>query len=64
MDKLNFKEGGGRLPEENPVCHCDGCGEELYAGDIYYRIGLQKLCPDCLRDCAEEYFSAFREVAE
>ena len=52
------------MPEENPVCHCDGCGEELYAGDIYYRIGLQKLCPDCLRDYAEEYFAAFQEVAE
>ena len=52
------------MPEETVIFWCDSCGEAICAGDIYYTIGLQRLCPDCLRDYAEEYFGAFREVAE
>lgn len=52
------------MPDETVIFWCDRCGEELCAGDFYYRIGLLRLCPACLRDYAEEYFSACREVAE
>lgn len=43
---------------------CDACGEELYSGDVFYRIGLRKLCPDCLCSFAEEFFADARERVE
>ena len=57
------------------LCWCDRCGTELYAGSFCYRIGGQRICPDCLADFAREYFrsaleliwlidSALRESAE
>lgn len=50
---------------EEKICErCDVCGEELFLGDVFYRIGLRKLCPYCLRDFAEEFFSGTREHAE
>ena len=52
------------MPEESTLFWCDGCGEEICTGEIYYEIGLQRLCRDCLQDFAEEYFRRFREVAE
>ncbi len=50
---------------EEKFCECcDACGEELYSGDVFYRIGLRKLCPECLRDFAEDFFADAREHAE
>lgn len=52
------------MTEEKICDRCDNCSEELYFGDVFYRIGLRKLCPDCLRDLSEEFFADAREHAE
>jgi hypothetical protein len=41
--------------EEKPVCCCDKCGEDIFAGDIFYEIKIegfltQNLCEDCIED--------------
>ena len=41
--------------EEKPVCCCDICGEDIFAGDVYYEIKVegfvtQNICEDCIED--------------
>lgn len=42
---------------EKPICHCDICGGELYAGDYVTDIDGIKWCDSCIKDnrkCLEE----------
>ncbi len=45
------------------VLHCTECGGELYAGEVYYDIGGQPVCRDCLSLFARRYFRLCRKQA-
>lgn len=51
-------------PPEDVVCfRCDSCRGEIYAGDSYYSIDGEVICPDCLGRFAKQYFSDKKRVA-
>lgn len=64
LDKLNFKEGVKQMTEASVIFWCDGCDDEMCIGECFYRIGLRRLCAQCLKEYALEYFSASMEVVE
>lgn len=39
----------GDIEEQEPVCECCVCGEELYAGDEAFRIESDVYCEDCFK---------------
>ncbi len=50
------------MEEARVMFHCDGCDDELVVGDEVYRIGLRRLCRQCLMEYALLYFAASMEV--
>ena len=30
------------------ICSCDECGEDIYPGEIYYKIDGDCICEDCI----------------
>ena len=36
-------------PEPQVFGHCDECGETIYDGDEYYKIGNHKYCESCVQ---------------
>ena len=32
------------------IFRCDECGESIYEGDTYYRIGDSIICDECIRE--------------
>lgn len=64
LDKLNFKEEVTQLTEASIIFRCDGCDDEMCIGDRFYRIGLRRLCTQCLKTYALEYFAACMEVVQ
>ncbi len=64
LDKLNFKEEVIQLTDATVCCYCSNCGDELCIGERFYRIGLRKLCTECLKEYALDYFAASLEIAE
>lgn len=37
-------------PEPLPVCNCEWCGKDIYAGDTAYRISGLIVCHACIED--------------
>lgn len=35
-------------PEDIVFCLCDACGEDIYVGDMYYKIDNENIHDDCL----------------
>ncbi|MCD7838040.1 MAG: hypothetical protein LUG65_03935 [Clostridiales bacterium] len=35
--------------QDRPVCHCEACGGEIYAGETYYIFRDQTLCDTCVQ---------------
>ena len=52
------------MTEAIVFCLCDGCNGEICLGEQYYRIGLRRLCPDCLMEYALDFFAASLDVAK
>ena len=46
-----------------PVCLCRECGGALFPGEIYYDIGGQAVCRDCLPQLARRLFRRCRRIA-
>lgn len=47
----------GKTPEEyyggeekKAYCFCDVCGEVIYEGEEYYKIGEDNICTECVSD--------------
>ena len=40
----------GTVCDEEPVCCCDNCGEEIYRGEEYYEIEFlsKTFCKSCM----------------
>lgn len=36
--------------QQRVIFHCDECGESIYEGDTYYRIGDSIICADCISE--------------
>ncbi len=62
MDKLNIKNEVICVEEAHVMFYCDGCDEEMVVGDKIFRIGLRRLCKQCLMEYALAYFSSSMEV--
>lgn len=39
-----------QLDGYEPVMECDNCGNELYIGDPYYKIGEDIVCEECISE--------------
>lgn len=52
------------MTEAIVFCLCDICNGEICLGEQYYRIELRRLCPECLKEYAQEFFAASLVVAE
>ena len=39
---------GNHSPLDEPGLICDECGEPIYDGDRYYKIGEAAYCEDCV----------------
>ncbi len=52
------------MTEARVMFHCDGCDDEMCIGERFYRIGLRRLCEECLKVYALEYFAASLELVE
>ena len=36
--------------EKKIYCFCDACGEPIYEGEDYFKIGEDNICPACISD--------------
>ena len=37
--------------EEEPVYYCCSCGEGIFEGEDYYKIGSDNWCSECIDNC-------------
>ena len=42
-------------PEPELAFFCEGCGNEIYVGDTYYRVDGKNYCEDCVSQEIAEY---------
>ena len=52
------------MTDSIPVCRCNFCGGELYAGNLCYRIDGARICRECFADWAKERFQTALELIE
>jgi len=50
MERTGYPDGIG----PRTCCLCDECGEDIYEGETYYRIGGLNLCEACVEDARTE----------
>ena len=46
------------MTRTDPVCWCEGCGEELPRGTLAYFLEGRWYCRACLSDYARDFFGA------
>lgn len=42
-----------REEDYDPDFYCDMCGEPVYEGDVYFKIGNDRICECCIEGCKE-----------
>ena len=63
MVETNRWERGNQEESRAAVTRCIWCGEDIRAGEAYYRLSGQALCGPCLPLAAPALLLPFRTVA-
>ena len=42
------------IPDIKPVRYCDKCGDDIFAGDSYYKTDDGNLCPECAKEFEDD----------
>lgn len=51
LEDIAYRQYENKLPkryEEEPVCNCCSCGDDIFEGEEYYKIGYHCYCEDCV----------------
>jgi len=43
------------IQQEPPVCHCFGCGREIWHGTILYDYDGEEMCEECFEDWITDF---------